>query len=147
MNVLFFLGSIFQRFFRFPKLPKLRNLRLLKLDIHRLFMDGIPCCTSFLMASPMLQRIVLKVTLINLELVSFIVLTFYYLHLHLRCIFYYLSVHMCYVVTYLLCYQVSIVDKSHVMFYCCLNCLSNSFCHLLEQPLRCHFYYVFFCCL
>ncbi|KAK4597929.1 hypothetical protein RGQ29_015446 [Quercus rubra] len=48
------------RFFRFPKLPKLRNLRLLKLDIHRLFMDGILCCTSFLTASPMLQRVVLK---------------------------------------------------------------------------------------
>ncbi|KAK7840576.1 putative f-box/lrr-repeat protein [Quercus suber] len=47
-------------FCRFPKLPKLRNLRLLKLDIHRLFMDGILCCTSFLTASPMLQRIVLK---------------------------------------------------------------------------------------
>ncbi|XP_075638032.1 FBD-associated F-box protein At2g26860-like [Castanea sativa] len=50
----------FRRFFRFPKLPKLRNLRLLKLDIHRLFMDGIPCCTSFLTATPMLQRFVLK---------------------------------------------------------------------------------------
>ncbi|XP_030960578.1 F-box/FBD/LRR-repeat protein At5g53840-like isoform X2 [Quercus lobata] len=53
------------RFFRFPKLPKLRNLRLLKLDIHRLFMDGIPCCTSFLTASPMLQRIVLKFVGLN----------------------------------------------------------------------------------
>lgn len=81
------------------------------------------------------------------RVVGFIVLTFYYLHLHLNCMFYYLSMHMCYVSTYLLCYQVSTVDKSHVMFYCCLNCLSNSFCHLLVQPLPCHFYYVCFCCL
>lgn len=81
------------------------------------------------------------------RVVGFIVLAFYYLHLHLNCMFYYLSMHMCYVSTYLLCYQVSIVDKSHVMFYCCLNCLSNSFCHFFVQPLPCHFYYVCFCCL
>ena len=61
MNVLIFLGLIFQGF---PKFPELRSLKKLTLIVTSYRAHSLLCCTSVLKASPFLQKFTLEVNIV-----------------------------------------------------------------------------------